>query len=141
MGASRPASGGTVPFAIRRQQGLRVGRPLIAGKEGEYLIVGHVSDLPEQAVLTALERFPGWRSRYRRLVVAALPLRPEPGRLRADEAARERAVRAALLEPGSVAQLPPGRRPVYLWLHPDPPLIGGSIRSGEGGESTAEGES
>ena len=57
MGASRPASGWTVPFAIRRQQGVGVGRPLIAGKKREDRRVGHVGDLPEQAVSARLIAF------------------------------------------------------------------------------------
>lgn len=71
-----------------------------------------------------LRRFPGLRPLYRRLLAAHLRERPDPAGLPADEAARERAVRQALGEPGSIASLPPGRRPpqpVPLWLHPNPP--------------------
>lgn len=73
----------------------------------------------------ALTRFPGMRPRYERLVCAHLALRPDPTRLPPAEGAREAIVRAALLDPGSQAILPPARRPVHpvpLWLHPDPPL-------------------
>ena len=48
-GASRPASGGTVPFAIRRHQGGGVGRPLIAGEQRQDRGVGHGGDWPEPA--------------------------------------------------------------------------------------------
>lgn len=79
------------------------------------------------AVLRALTRYPGLKARYRRLVDATLALRIAPETLPADEAAQERAVRAALLDPGSVAVLPPlasaGARPlqpVPLWLYPTP---------------------
>ncbi|WP_133511223.1 nitric oxide reductase activation protein NorD [Candidatus Thiosymbion oneisti] len=76
-----------------------------------------------------LARFPGLRPRYRRLVDAHLALRPDPLRLPAVEAERERSIHVALTDPGSVAELPPGKRPplpVPLWLHPDPPSPGGS---------------
>jgi nitric oxide reductase NorD protein len=68
-----------------------------------------------------LRQYPGLAARYRRLVQAYLPLRPDPDTLPADEAAQEQAVRAALLAPGSVQQLPHARRPawpVMLWLYP-----------------------
>ncbi|MEW6612899.1 MAG: nitric oxide reductase activation protein NorD [Pseudomonadota bacterium] len=79
----------------------------------------------QQATLQAFARFPGIRARYARLLEPALALRPAPERLPADEAAQERAIRAALRQPGSVAALPPARRPphpVHLWLHPNPPV-------------------
>ncbi|HEY9199710.1 MAG TPA: nitric oxide reductase, partial [Gammaproteobacteria bacterium] len=49
--------------------------------------------------LSALERYPGLRPRYQRLVEALLAQRPDPRRLPADEAAQERAVQAALRDP------------------------------------------
>jgi nitric oxide reductase NorD protein len=104
-------------------------------------------DLPwftrsQQAVRMVLTRFPGWQNRYQRLVAAALPLRPDPARLKVEAAAQELAIRAALLEPGSVKQLPAGRHyPVYLWLHPHPPLAGGPQRAEEPGEPAAEAQS
>ncbi len=81
-----------------------------------------------------LQRFPGLRDRYARLVVAHLAQRPAPERLPAAEAARERAVRSALAHPGSVAVLPPARRdpwPVPLWLHPAPPRPAGAPAAGD----------
>jgi nitric oxide reductase NorD protein len=71
-----------------------------------------------------LARYPGLLPRYRRLVAAQLALRPNPAGLPAEEAAQERAIRAALREPGSVEVLPHARRapqPVHLWLDPFPP--------------------
>jgi nitric oxide reductase NorD protein len=56
----------------------------------------------QQATLTAFDRFPGIRSRYRRLLDATLALRPDPAKLPEDEAAMEQAIRAALANPGSV---------------------------------------
>lgn len=80
------------------------------------------------AVWAALQRYPGLQARYRRLVEAVLAKRLPPEKLPADEAAQERAVRQALLDPGSVAELPPLTRakakavqPVPLWLYPAPP--------------------
>lgn len=73
----------------------------------------------------ALADLPGLRPRYRRLVAGHLALRPEPSRLSAAEAARERLIRQALLDPGSVSTLPGARRPphpVPLWLRPSPNL-------------------
>ena len=60
----------------------------------------------QRRTLAVLERYPGLRARYLRLVQAYLPLRPEPARLATDAAAQERVIRAALCEPGSVAALP-----------------------------------
>ncbi len=77
----------------------------------------------QRAAQIALDQFPGLRERYRRLVATALPLRPPLARLKATAAARERAVCAALQQPGSVDRLPEGRYPVYpvpLWLYPQP---------------------
>src|SRR5690606_23366116 len=47
-----------------------------------------------------LDRYPAMRKRYRRLVEARLPLRPDPEQLPADEAALEWALRNALTQPG-----------------------------------------
>ncbi len=80
----------------------------------------------QRATQRVLRRFPGLRPLYRRLVEAHLHERPDPDGLPADEAARERAVRQALREPGSVDELPPADRPpqpVPLWLHPNPPRL------------------
>jgi len=89
----------------------------------------------------ALTRFPGIAERYRRLVAAHLPQRPDPGRLPPAEAEAERHLRQALQQPGSVTVLPPARRspwPVPLWLHPDPPSPAGGP-AGEGNEDSAGG--
>ncbi len=78
----------------------------------------------QQATKDALVRFPGLAGRYRRLVAAHLAQRLAPDALPLEEAAQENAIRAALLDPGSVAQMPTGRRkarplqPVMLWLSP-----------------------
>ncbi|MEW6164780.1 MAG: nitric oxide reductase [Pseudomonadota bacterium] len=93
-----------------------------------------------------LQRYPGLTARYRRLVDALLAERIPPEKLPADEAAQERAVRQALLEPGSVAALPPltrGRarpvQPVPLWLYPAPPAGATASRRASAAESE-EGE-
>jgi nitric oxide reductase NorD protein len=81
----------------------------------------------QMATLRTLRALPGLRPRYQRLVVATLAERIAPGAMPADEAAQERAVRQALLEPGKVDDLPPlaarkakPLQPVPLWLHPSP---------------------
>lgn len=99
----------------------------------------------QRATLDVLERFPGLAHRYQRLADAVLAMRPAPERLPRGEREQEEAIRAALRHPGSVARLPPARRPpqpVYLWLHPDPPAsetAGGGRsnepQSHEGGDS------
>ena len=79
----------------------------------------------QRLVRSALARFPGLQTRYRRLSEAHCAERPDPSRLPAAESAAERAIRQALAVPGSVDSLPAGRHPplpVPLWLHPDPPL-------------------
>jgi nitric oxide reductase NorD protein len=88
------------------------------GRAGEWLARS------QRLVRVALARWPGLRPRWARLVAAHLAQRPEPDRLPPAEAARERAIRAALAEPGSVAALPVARGdafPVPLWLHPASP--------------------
>jgi nitric oxide reductase NorD protein len=81
----------------------------------------------QMATLRALKAYPGLAPRYRRLAAATLGERIAPERLPADEAAQERAVRQALVEPGTVATLPllRGKRsrplqPVPIWLYPSP---------------------
>ncbi len=78
------------------------------------------------ASATLLVSHPGLRTRYQRLVEAHLEQRPDPRKLKNDEARQEQAIRHALLQPQDVtAPLPPAAvspQPVPLWLHPDPPL-------------------
>ncbi len=91
----------------------------------------------QQAALRLFRRFPGMEARYRRLLAPMIALRPDPQRLPPDQAAAERAIRAALHRPGSQSLLPPTRRPpfpVHLWLHPQPPLATGAARGGGPGE-------
>jgi nitric oxide reductase NorD protein len=92
--------------------------------------------------LQVLQRYPGMRARYRRLVVAHLAQRPVPERLPPAEAEQEDAIQAALQQPGSRDRLPAARRapqPVLLWLHPEPPVPAMGSCSGvsemDGGES------
>jgi nitric oxide reductase NorD protein len=90
----------------------------------------------QQATQQTLQRFPGLNARYRRLVEAFLKLRRLPAIMPEDEAAQEQAIRAALLHPGSVDDLPSARQPfqpVLLWPHPNPPLAkAGKAAAGEG---------
>ena len=88
-----------------------------------------------------LARYPGMRPRYRRLLAAHLALRPDPEKLPAAEAAAERALRAALENPGSVARLPVAThapQPVVLWLDPEPPhTAAGSAAAPDPAEQSA----
>lgn len=75
------------------------------------------------ATQQALSAYPGLQSLYSRLRDAVIAARMPPQSLPADEAAQERAVLRALLEPGSVDGLPPLRsrsarpvQPVPMWL-------------------------
>lgn len=75
------------------------------------------------AARTALERYPGLRPRYERLVEAHIASRIPPADLQPDEAAQEAALCQALRTPGSVDGLPPLNskksrppQPVLLWL-------------------------
>ncbi|MFN4326452.1 MAG: nitric oxide reductase activation protein NorD [Azonexus sp.] len=77
----------------------------------------------QQATLTALQRYPGLRPRYERLVDAHLAHRIPPEEMQADEAAQETALRQAMRQPGSIDGLPPlsskksrPPQPVLLWL-------------------------
>lgn len=72
-------------------------------------------------VQSVLRQWPGLETLYQRLVRQALAWRPAPDDLPPDEAARERAIRQALIHPGSVAALPSAGTdpwPVILWLYP-----------------------
>jgi nitric oxide reductase NorD protein len=96
------------------------------------------------ATAALLAAYPGLASRYRRLVEAHLPQRPQPDALRRDEAERERLIRQCLLEPRlQVTALPPAGRapqPVPLWLHPEPPQLAAAAapRSDEDDEQQAD---
>jgi nitric oxide reductase NorD protein len=105
----------------------------------------------QQATALALLRYPGLAARYYRLVEALCAERIAPGKMPADEAAQERAIRQALRAPGSVAALPPLKRakakplqPVPLWLYPAPPAAAPTRKDSkppaeaEGGEQPQE---
>ncbi len=95
----------------------------------------------QRATLDVLARFPGLAPRYRRLVDAALLMRPQPGRMPRDQRGQEEAIRAALQNPGSVERMPPAKRPpqpVLLWLHPNPPA---SVPAGSSGKEPENHES
>ncbi len=79
----------------------------------------------QQFTQQTIERFPGIHARYKRLVEAHLDQRCDIRKLPEDEAAQERAICQALLNPGTVEQLPHANKapqPVPLWLHPFPPV-------------------
>lgn len=76
----------------------------------------------QRATLRTLQRWPGLSPRYQRLAAATIRLRPDPERLPVAEREHERLLRQAVLQPGSVAALPPlpakarPAQPVLLWL-------------------------
>lgn len=72
-----------------------------------------------------LEIWPGLEHRYQQLLTAHLQQRPDPADLPTDEAHQERAIRIALLDPTATVTLAYAKRPpqpVFLWLHPAPPV-------------------
>ena len=80
----------------------------------------------QAATLATLARYPGFQPRYRRIAEACVASRIAPERLPSEEAAAERAIRAAILEPGSIDALPSARKPpqpVVLWLYPTPQAL------------------
>ncbi len=69
-----------------------------------------------------LQRYPGLRQSYQRLVAAELKRRAPPARLSSEAAAVESSIRLALSVPGAGIKLPEcsqAPQPVYLWLYPD----------------------
>lgn len=98
----------------------------------------------QTATQIILTRFPGLEIKYNQLVNALLPLRPLPESLPADEAAQEKAIRQALLAPGSVDALALSNkpfRPVPLWMHPSPPASEESkITTNDGSPESSESE-
>lgn len=71
------------------------------------------------ATLQVIEKFPGLRCLYFRLVEAEMVRRPSPDELPSDEARQERAVQKALRHPGVLSGLPSSRtphQPVPLWI-------------------------
>ncbi len=101
----------------------------------------------QRATLCALQRWPGLEPRYRRLVDAVLRQRPDPAKLPAPEAERERLIRRALQVPGSVLALPalPPKalptQPVLLWLSDFGGAANGQAGTGAGAESADGGNS
>ena len=75
--------------------------------------------------LATLGSYPALKSRYQRLAEAHCNGRPKPNsRWSVAERAQEMAIVEAILNPGSVKQLPAAEHlpsPVPLWLHPSPP--------------------
>ena len=83
----------------------------------------------------ALTTFPGLNTLYSRLLNAHLLQRPAVEKLSKIESTIERAIVQALKEPGSINSLPGSKympRPVFLWLHPNPPSVSGSGRDSFG---------
>lgn len=92
-----------------------------------------------------LKRFPGLQRRYDRLVEAQLALRPDTGKLSADEARLELAIQHALAYPGEAITFPSLSNtqcylphPVFLWLHPSPPRSGTATATSPDDEASPE---
>ncbi len=91
----------------------------------------------QAATVAVFDNWPGLKARYSRLVKAYLPLRPQPSRLPAAEAARELAIQAALTQPRSIKSLPtvapdtPPPQPVRLWLTGSLAAVNAALRSGD----------
>ncbi len=76
----------------------------------------------QQRSLKVLQQYPGMRQRYLRLAEAELKRRVSPEYRSKEDLEQERAIWAALVEPGSREYLPESKhppQPVYLWLYPD----------------------
>ncbi|GGK85257.1 nitric oxide reductase activation protein NorD [Amphritea balenae] len=88
----------------------------------------------QQRTSKTLQKYRGLHQRYQRLVRAFIALRPDPVKLKPEIAAQEQAIQQALIDPGSITELPEARfapEPVPLWLHPNPPHNGGLSSSNE----------
>jgi len=77
----------------------------------------------QQATLTLINKRPGLKRMYRNLVEAYIATRPELDTYKDAQLIQEQAIRQALLDPGSVEQLPCAPKdpfPVILWIYPAP---------------------
>jgi nitric oxide reductase NorD protein len=77
----------------------------------------------QQATLLLIQQRPGLKRHYQALVQAYIKTRPALETLKPEQQAQERAIQQALLQPGSVEQLPCAEQnpwPVALWLYPKP---------------------
>lgn len=85
----------------------------------------------QQACVDLLQERPGLKKIYQQLVQATLDSRIPLQELQGTEKLREEALREALLNPGSVVQLPLAKgdpQPVWLWLYA-PPLRAVSVQA------------
>ena len=83
--------------------------------------------------LKVLDKFPGMKLIYQQLVDAFIAIRPGMNELTPVAAEQEKAIRQALLEPGSISEFPSAEFapcPVYLWLYP------GNMGTCEAGEQS-----
>ena len=75
----------------------------------------------QSLVVEVLEKFPALQNRYRRLAKAFVEMRAPIEQMPKAEQVMERAIREALLIPGSVTEFPMvnfAPKAVYLWLYP-----------------------
>jgi len=83
--------------------------------------------------LKVLKKYPGMKHIYQQLVNAFIAIRPAMNELTPVAAEQEKAIRQALLEPGSISDFPSAEFapcPVYLWLYP------GNMSTCEAGEQS-----
>lgn len=101
-------------------------------------------NLNQALTLSAFKHFPGIKPRYQRLLQAHLKQRPELTKLNAEQTRVEDAIQKALINPGSLDNLPVSRyppQPVPLWLHPDPPITISSSAQDEESSQAQGGQS
>ncbi|MCF7980804.1 MAG: nitric oxide reductase activation protein NorD [Pseudomonadales bacterium] len=94
----------------------------------------------QRACQQLLANYPGLHKTYLQLTEATIGLRHQWCRLEGAELEREQAIRAALMNPGSVSSLPRASReplPVPLWLYPEP-LHAVSVSAEESMDSVSE---
>lgn len=110
---------------------------LAAGDDG---VGGGWLERNRRLTFNVLQRYPGLRATYRQLVQAQLQLRPSLQQLPDDEAQQEKIICQVLQHPDLAAELPAAARPpqpVYLWLHPSPPLSGGNTAATDETQTSA----
>ncbi len=132
-------TGKTTQYAWRDEETLRLPESIALFPERQhnrdlYLWLTALSVVPSEGhdwisrnqycTRKTLQIWPGLNTRYQKLLAAHLQQRPDPEALSTGEAAQEKAIRLALLDPTETVSLdyakhPP--QPVPLWLHPSPP--------------------
>ncbi|RDE22484.1 nitric oxide reductase activation protein NorD [Motiliproteus coralliicola] len=77
----------------------------------------------QRATLELFEHRPKLQQAYQRLAEACIALRPDPSTLKDSLGERERLLQQAILQPGTVDELPGAKgapNPIPLWIYPPP---------------------